>query len=479
MKFSSVIQVIKPQYVFLKLKPNNSIRNNSTHLVAKTISSMYKNIFQSIVAEEKKLIRFLGKEFMMGTKYQFHVQGKVSYFIYVEKKKIEFYFIVPKQFESILTERIGDVWNNVTIEEVGELPKFHEKATKYQLVYEKEDAMSLKVDRRDNDLLRSNLNVVDVLEEGDKVGIMYNFIPSSQESFKFSYKATIEKVKKGIPVERNKIGASYLFKMTLGIVDEVVRDISEVLAGKKEQQSESWLETLVDRLQGGRKLSEGTESKIRHQIIPTQILILSESQDKLRELNNGRSLANSFEIITEDNRLVAKRLGGKVNLLKNNLGAEINQVSDQECQNFIALAGRELLERHNCIEKVETQETLVPEDLQTGVMCVGESTYRGHKQKAYLSNYEHYRNLLTLLIGPTRAGKSNLIGNLCIDAIENGECVIIFDFIENCELSDEIARLFPDTKVLNIDNSDPSKLQGLGYNEVGESEVPFAYFFLV
>ncbi|MCM3600610.1 hypothetical protein M3175_07695 [Robertmurraya korlensis] len=477
MKFSEVFQVVKPQYVFLKLKPNNSIRNNSTHLVARTISSMYKNVFQSIVVEEKKLVRLLGKEFFLGTKYQFHVQGKVAYFVYIEKKKIEFYFIVPKQYESILTEKVGDVWNNVTIEEVGELPSFHEKATKYQLVYEKEDAMSLKVDRRDNDLLRSNLNIVDVLEEGDKVGIMYNFIPSSQESFKFSYKATVEKVKKGIPVERNKMGANYLFKMAIGIVDGLVKDVSEVLAGKKEQLAESsWLETLVDRLQGGRKLSEGTESKIRNQILPSQIIILSESQDKLREMNNGRSLANSFEIISEDNRLVAKKLGGKVNLLKNNLGTEINKLSDQECQNFISLAGRELLEMHDCIEKVETHETLVPEDLQKGKVSIGESTYRGHKQTAYLTTDREYENLSLIIIGPNRAGKSTLIGNLTNDALNVDECVVLFDFIENCELSSEVAALFDPEKVLVIDCSDDKKAEGLGYNEIKKSADTFEQY---
>jgi hypothetical protein len=477
MKFSEVFQVVKPQYVFLKLKPNNSIRNNSTHLVARTISSMYKNVFQSIVVEEKKLVRLLGKEFFLGTKYQFHVQGKVAYFVYIEKKKIEFYFIVPKQYESILTEKVGDVWNNVTIEEVGELPSFHEKATKYQLVYEKEDAMSLKVDRRDNDLLRSNLNIVDVLEEGDKVGIMYNFIPSSQESFKFSYKATVEKVKKGIPVERNKMGANYLFKMAIGIVDGLVKDVSEVLAGKKESQAESsWLETLVDRLQGGRKLSEGTESKIRNQILPSQILVLSESQDKLREMNNGRSLANSFEIISEDNRLVAKKLGGKVNLLKNNLGTEINKLSDQECQNFISLAGRELLEMHDCIEKVETHETLVPEDLQKGKVSIGESTYRGHKQTGYLTTDGEYENLSLIIIGPNRSGKSTLIGNLTNDALNADECVVLFDFIENCELSSEVAALFDPEKVLVIDCSDDKKAEGLGYNEIKKSADTFEQY---
>jgi hypothetical protein len=184
-------------------------------------------------------------------------------------------------------------------------------------------------------------------------------------------------------------------------------------------------------------------------------------------------LTQAFETITEDNRLAPKPLRKPFKFTDYSIGgAEVNKVGDEEAQNFIAMAGRDILERYNFIEKVETQETEVPEDLQSGVMCIGESTFRGAKQKAYLSNYEHYRNLLTLLIGPTRAGKSNLIGNLSIDAIENGECVIIFDFIKNCELSDEISALFPKDNVLNIDNSDPSKLQGLGYNEVGYTDDP-------
>ncbi|MDF2902406.1 MAG: hypothetical protein K0S25_44 [Bacillus sp. (in: firmicutes)] len=474
MKFSQVVSVIKPQYVFLKLKPNNSIRNQSTHFIARTISTLYRSVFQSIVAEEKKIIKLLGREFLIGTKYNFQVQGKIGYYIYIEKKKIEFYFIIPKQYLSIIQEKISDVWKNITIEEITDLPQFGEKATKYQLVYEKEDALSLKVDRRDNDLLQSNLNIVDVLEEGDKVAIFYNFMPASQESFKYSYKTTLEKVKKGLPVDRNKMGLAYLFKLSVGIIDGLVKDVSEILAGDKKKEGETWLETIVDRLQGGQKqLKEGTENKIKNQIVPTQIVILSESASKLRELNNSRSLANSFDVISEDNKLVPKRMGGKLNLFKYNLGAEVNKVSDLECQNFLSLAGRELLERHNFIEKVETQETEVPEDLRKGVLRIGENIFRGMKQQAYLSTDKEYKQLTLVLIGPTRAGKSTLIGNLSYDAIKNGECVVLFDFIKNCELSDEVAALFPPDKRLFIECHDFKSLQGLGYNEIPSSADPF------
>lgn len=78
-----------------------------------------------------------------------------------------------------------------------------------------------------------------------------------------------------------------------------------------------------------------------------------------------------------------------------------------------------------------------------------------------------------VLIGPTRAGKSTLIGNLSKDAIEAGECVIMFDFVGQCELSREVSAAIPHDKTLVIACNDLRNLQGLGYNEVGVSVDPF------
>lgn len=461
----------------MRLTPNNSIRNNNTHKLARTIASLYRNLLQNIKREEAKLLKVLGREFLLGTKYSVAMPSKVSYYIYVEKKRAEFYFIIPRHFLSIIKERMTDVWSNVTVKEVEALPEFSNNAVQYQLAYTKEDALSLAIDRRDNDLLKSNLNVVDVLEEGDKVGVFYNFMPTTQFTWRSKYEATIRKVKRNLPVDRNKLGVSYALKTAVGVISALIDDVGDALndgKGKGKADDYNVLEGLLERLNGGKKIDEATVKKASSSVLNTQIVVMSESADRLRQANNARSMAQSFDAVAGDNRLVAKRFKKPFKFTDYSIsGAEVNKVGDLEAQNFLSLAGRELLERHNFIEKVETQEAQVPEDLRTGTMCIGESTFRGTKQKAYLSNYEHYRNLLTLLIGPTRAGKSNLIGNLSIDAIQAGECVIIFDFIENCELSDDIAALFPADQVLNIDNSDPSKIQGLGYNEVGIAEDPF------
>jgi hypothetical protein len=478
MKISRVLQVISPDYIYLRLRPNNSIRNQNTHMIARSVASLYRRVWESIKKEDEKILRFLGKEFIVGTRWELHRKSKVSYYIYMEKTRVEFYFIVPSSFLSVLKERVGDVWPGLTIEEVPDLPTFSDRAEKRQIVYEKEDALSLKVDRRDNALLSSNLNIIDVLGEGDRVGILYNFIPSSQTSFIHSHRATMEKIKSRIPVDRNKTGGLYLLKLGLSFLDRLMQDLSELLSGQNNGQAEqNVLEGIAERLLGGKKVSESTEKKSGAVILDTQILIMSDSEDTLRRRNNAYSLAQSFDIATEDNRLQSSPFKGKINFTARRItGAAVNRMSDLEIQNLIALPGREMLERFKSIHRIETQETEVPAELQQGVMCIGMNTYRGKEQPAYISNDREYKNLTLVLVGPTRAGKSTLIGNISRDAIAAGECVVIFDFIKNCELSGEVAALFPPNRQIVIDCGDPKKIQGLGFNEVGFSVDPFLQY---
>ncbi|MFJ8245150.1 type IV secretion system DNA-binding domain-containing protein [Peribacillus asahii] len=359
------------------------------------------------------------------------------------------------------------------------LPSFSESATKHQLVYKKEDGLSLATDRRNDELLRSKLNIVDVMEEGDKVGVFYNFIPTTQFTWRSSYENTMHKVKRNLPTDRNKFGLSYGLKMALGIVSSIVDDIGEVLGGSKKDKNTQFalLEGALERLNGGKKASGSTVKKGAATVLNTQIVVMSESADKLRQHNNARSLSQAFETITDDNRLAPKALRKSFKFTDYSIsGAEINKIGDEEAQNFISIAGRDILERYNFIDKVETQETQVPEDLRKGTMRIGYNTYRGVNQQAYLSSDREYKQLMLILIGPTRAGKSTLIGNLSYDALNNGECVVLFDFIKNCELSEEVSALFPKEKILNIECHDFETLQGLGYNEIPPSKDTFVRY---
>ncbi|ACT00242.1 hypothetical protein [Paenibacillus sp. JDR-2] len=469
------LQVTKPEYVYLRIKPNNSVRNQGTHKVARAIAALYRSVLANVKIEEHKLIKALGREFVLGTRYRYTMPAKVAYYIYMEQRKVEFYFIVPRQHLAFLREKLSDVWGQVTIEEVPELPGFSPAATRYELVYEKEDALSTATDRRNNDLLVSNLNAVELLEEGDKLAVLYNFIPTAQLSWRHLYKATIDKVNRRLPVDRDKMGGWFLFRYLIAAGNAVFKEIAESLGGKGSSSAGGdYMDALLDRLNGARRISESTSKKATSTVIDTQIVVMAESDDKLRERNAARSLAQSFDTVSDDNRLLYKPYRRQFHFTDRYLpGASKNKVGDQEAQNFIALAGRDVLERYNFIDRVETQETQVPDDLKQGVMCIGTNTYRGHEQAAYLSSDREFQNLTTVLIGPTRAGKSTLIGNLSRDAINAGECVIIFDFVGQCELSREVDAVIPQDKVLVIECGAVRKMQGIGYNEVGISADPF------
>lgn len=473
------IEVVKPDYVYLKLKPNNAIKNNNTHLIARTVANMYKSVWQSIIREEEKVFSVFNRDFGIGTKWTLKRQGKVAYYVYIEKERIEFYFIVPLHYYAVMKERISGVWKGITVEVVEEIPRFSDDATKYQMVYEKEDGLSLATNRTNNDLLNASLNIVDLLEDGDKAGILYNFVPISQNGFKYAYAGALDKVKRGMPTDRKKTGAKYLMKIGFTLIDTLLKDISEALAGKAVKKKESVIEGIVERLNGGNQISESTAKKIRGQIVDTQILVFSESKGRVKtvERSYANSLAQGFDVLSADNRLVKEPYYGKVDVNATRFaGVKTNKLWDEEIQQCIALPGRELLEKYPWMDKVETQETQLPKDLRTGVMCIGETTFRGVKEKAYLSEDEQFRKLMLLLIGPSRAGKSNLISHLCIDAIENDECVIVMDFIKRCELSRDITSCFPSDKVLELSFDDIETMQGLGYNEVGYSDDPFKQY---
>lgn len=483
-KLTEAIRVLRPRYIYVKLTPNYSVRNNSTYRLARTINSLYKNIFQSIKKERARVVNVLGREFLLGTQYTVHPTPKVSYYIYMERKRIEFYLLVPQHCNSVIREKIADIWYNITVTEVEEesVPGFTARATKYQLYYTKEHGLSLAVDRRNNELLESNLNIVEVLEEGDRVGVFYNFMPSSQFGWRTSYQATLEKIRRNIPVDRNKLSAGYLIRMALAIISDLIGDITVAFTGNghvlpRNNDSVDLLEKAILRASHNRVISDATVRKANDIIGDTQILVLSESNNRLRERNNAKSLAQSFDAISEDNSLTHRPYRGKVDPYAFRIkGAEVSKMGSLECSNFLALPGRELLERYKFIDKVQTQETQVPEDLKEGVLCLGESTYKGQKQKAYLSNDFDYRMLSLVLIGPNRAGKSKFLANIARDAIEAGECVIVPDFISSCQLSEEIASVFPAGKVLEIKCDDYATMQGLGYNEVPPSHDPFIQY---
>ncbi len=449
---SNYFELVKPQYIFFKLTPHNSCRNNSSDKLAQLVNKLYIDFTKRIYIEEKKLF--------------FRTDTKVSYYIYLEKHKAEFYFIVPMPYKRLFKEKISDTWRNIEIKEVQELPQFSKDCTKYGLRYKKEDALSLAIDKRDNDLLSSTLNIMEILEAdtNDKIGIIYNFIPSSPtilNSFREYHREIIEKYKKHMPLDKDKKNIWYLVKVAINFLVNTVDGVLEATQKDLKQTIQNNI-TIVQN----RELSKATYKKENSTLCRSQIVVMSESDNKNNQEINGRAACEAFAIIDEDNSLTYEEVKKDFNMLDAEYPVKKLETSTHECQNFLQMPGRELLRKFNEIEHLKVLENPVPKELREGFFRLGEVKVKETNTKAYKSNDSQLSRLGMAYLGSMGAGKTTFMTNNAKDIIDEGYGLVCIDIINNCELSESIKAITPKDRLIEIDCSNPNQLQAFAYNEI-------------
>lgn len=455
-KLDRYFELIKPKYIYIKITPHKSTRNYNTTNIAKAIALSYKSLNQRIKREQKKI--WLETSF------------KISYMIDIIDKNANFYFIIPDCFKHVLVEKLREIWSKSTIEEVLPIEPLSKESTVYQLSYKKEDALSIAVDKKTNEPLNQILSVIEIMGEGDRVSILYNFQPCNQFGWQQRYDKTIELFKARKPLDRDKKSVGYMIKSLLNILVSTLDIISEVLgdfSGSKRSSSSrvSFAESLATALEQNKDLSMETKKKKELQIINTQIAVCSSSLDKTREYNNALAVAQSFRVLDSDNELGYKKLNKSIELENFDIGTDINTVSTDETQNFIQIPGRFLLNQLG-IKHINTQENLVPELLQQGKKRLGVVTFKGKSYNAFLEDEYNIGNLPLVLIGSQGGGKTTYMGNYARDCVRTNEGLIVIDFIKNCELSEDIKGCVDKERLIEIDLADEKTMQGLGFNEV-------------
>lgn len=451
------LKVIEPEYVFYKIIPHTSTRNFNAYKISMVINSCYENFLERIHKEKNQ--------------WTYRKPHKVSYFIICDKYGANFYFIIPKYRASLFKDKISDTWKKVTIQEVKELPSFSDRAVRYQMQYTKEDALSLNINRVNNDLLSSTLNVIDILGDNDKVGIFYNFIPTGeyyQRGFRNTAAETLSKFKQGKPLEKNKVSSRYiglsLLRIFIHLADSLQEALAASLGGSK--PADSILEGFQNII-SKKSLSSATDEKAISEVIKTQILILSESPNVDTAETNALSLTSAYRTIKEDNALIPKKvIGIKRRFTDYDLKIESNNMSHKEVgANLISSPGKELVDKYK-LEAVRITENPVPSELLEGYIPIGVNTYKGKRIPVYLSSQKNVANLGITLLGPQGAGKTTYMSMYAKAVISQGESVIVPDFIKNCELAHEIAKVTPADKLIRLNLME----EGLGFNEIQVTE---------
>ena len=452
MKVSDYISIQKNEYSIVQLIPIRANRNNSTEQLAVIVNKMYKQVNQLIKIENKKLI--------------IRQQFKLTFYIHITKETIQFYFLVPNIYLNEFKVKFREIWRNIEINEVDELPININDCSKYQLKYEYNDILSLNIDKRNNELLNANLTIISDLKDKEQVGIIYNFIPTSNREnnyFHKKYKDNIEKFKSGGSLKKNKKFEDYLIIAIKNIIIFIDDVISGLLRADKKNND---IFTFIRK-----ETSSSTNRKGKSDICKTQAIIISKAENKEREKEIITTMANTYKSIEDDNKLVITKVTKNIDIRKPVLNnVEINKTAILECNNFLNMPNLDIIKDFEMIEHNKILEKIAPKSLCNGEIRIGTVKVKENKQDVFYSTDEQIKRLSKVLLGSMGAGKDYYMVNMAKDIIKANRGLIVIDYIDKCQLAENIKNITPKERLIEIDCSNPNTLQSFLYNEVTYKE---------
>lgn len=452
MKLSDYFEYKKCEYVYLELIVTKANKNNNTEQIATLVNEMYVKTNKHICKDSKKLV--------------IEQKPKLSMYIHITKDKVQFYFIVPKMFLNKFKVKFQSCWKNIEIKEVDSIPVDANSCTKFDVHYENNNALSIAVNKTNNDLLNSNMSIVNMLEDDEVVGILYNFIPTSEKENNYfktkTYKNETKEYKSGKNPKMSKTNKDYaimIIKFAVTFLDDLLNSLLN-----KEKNSHK----VINRLE--KETSPSTKRKAKNDICKSQVILLTKSSGenaKKRENELGRILGNTFEVLKDDNKLVVTKITKDIDIKKTKINnIKVNKTSVEEDSNFISMPSLEIIKQFNMIKHNKTKESPVPKELTTGICKLGPVQYRDKSDVVHLNNSKSLQCLPHAIMGGSRSGKTTLSINLCKNIIDAGEGLIVPDFIKKCEFTEQIKQITPVERLIDIDLSIWECIQSMAYNEL-------------
>lgn len=423
-------EIQNQEYVYLKLIPSKSIRNNRTYSILELVNKMYINLNKLIKIEDNKLI--------------IRTQLKASYYIHITKEKINFYFIVPKLFYSKFRVKFKEIWKSVEIKEINSIPII--TGSRYQLIYKNKDFLSTSTDMRNNDLLSANMSAVELLQDGEEAGILYNFIPTSEKQCNY-FKSTCQKFIKEYKNTNVKYTSNAIANVVIKILSYSIDFINSTLNFLFDVKQ-------VDKQVNFNKLSNNTNKKATSDICKTQIVLSSKAKTTNREKSIIDTISNSYSVISDDNEFICKKIKRNIRTLN---------TSVYECSNFIALPGADIIQQFPQINHNRVYNKDFPKCLATGDILIGNSI---KNMPVYYSTDKEISRLGRVLIGGMGCGKTHYMQNLAKSIIAKGDGLVVLDIIRDCNLAESIKQVTPKDRLIEIDCSNHTQLQGFCYNEL-------------
>lgn len=449
MKLADYFEFRKAQYEILQLIPTKSNKNNQTDKIADLVNKMYRKTDKLIYKENKKVI--------------IEQQYKFSFYIHIEKQSIKFYAIIPKMYINQFKVKFRDVWKNIQIETVNELPIDVNQCTKHQLSYKYDDALSLKTDLRTNELLNSNLSITTIMEEGEITGLFYNFIPTPERESNYfrsrTYNNSIKRFKNGDNLKKTKNIKDFSIIILKNLID-FINDLLNCILNTNKNNS-----LMINHLQ--HEISPSTKRKGEKAICKNQTIIIAKSSGKEREIELSKTLANTFKSISDNNELIVTEITKNIDIKRTIINHTIvNKTTVEECSNFINMPSTDVIKQFNMIEHNKVLELKAPKCLEHGEIRIGYVKENENTKEVYYSMDEQMKRMSRVLMGSQGAGKDYYMGNLSEDIIKANRSLFVIDYIDECQLAEDIKRRVPKEKLIEINTNKDNELQAFLINEL-------------
>lgn len=432
------IKLAKTEYGYLKVTPIAGLRNFNNKDLCLTINKLLLKFSTFEKTYDKTKC----------TGININKSRNISYILDISKKGTSFIFKVPVTIITEFKTKLQETYKNTLVTEI----EYTEKMLDFNkyLCYQNYDFLSLHTDSRQQELINNILENIENFEDDDNVSIKINFNCLNKLrklQFKDAIKDTEKRIKEGLSLKRS-VGIAEGLGLALintgkGIVDGILS--SSLSSDSKDKNDLSNIMYLLTNKEEF-KLSKSTINKKRAQWLNVSIQVTSTNRQVLE------SVLNSFNILEEDNMLVASKYH------------EINTMSVQEAGQLLQICGNaEIMDKYN-IEYLKHKQCKAPSEILKGVFKIGSNSYRNSNQDIYLSDVGSNKFLATLICGPSRAGKTTLFQNLINNALDTGSAAFFLDFVETCRASNQILEKIPKDKVVIINLAE--KVEGLDFNEI-------------
>lgn len=446
MKLSDYFEVKKAEYTYIQVIPSKSCRNTNTDKILMLANSMYRKLDKLIKIENKKLV--------------IESKLKLSYYIHITRSSTEFYFIVPSIFYNQFKVKLSEIWKNIEINKVNSLPIDINSCTKYQLQYKLDDILSLDVDKKSNSLLNANLSVLEILQDQESIGLFYNFMPMSQKEqnyFKISSQEALNNFKNGMNLKQSK-NIVDLGVIALKFLIDFINGLLNAFLSASNNTANTFIP--VEKV-----TSISTSRKCKNDIIKTQALIVAKSSNKDREDQLCTATFNTFSSVAGDNELEMKEVKKDIDIEKQNIKVKSNYTSTLEAGKLVNVAGKSIIDQYKNIKHNKVLELNAPKCLEQGEVRIGNIKVKDSNQMTYYSTDEQMKRLGRVLLGPMGAGKDYYMVNMAKDIIKADRGLIVIDYIDTCQLANNIQKITPKEKLIEIDCIDPKLLQTFSYDE--------------